>query len=388
MGSGAVSVPWREIDRQAMPSPRPPVTIPLYRPDFTGDDARVCLSQLARAPFVDAGAARAWEAGWERLWERRAVAFASHDEALGAVKGLFGWRSGDVVAVDPLLDPAWIEALEANWLHAAWRDIDPVTGRVLGGPPARAEGSGVTRAVVTHHPFGLPVPGPDSGVEARHDAGDGARQVGLPDTAPVILEEISAIVHPLPGIGQGRMQMVNLEGPRILPVGVGCVLLSTDEPLIEALRKRRSRPPGGPACALGCALLASLPGRLERRAELAGRYLALRLRGLGTLPAQGAHGRTWELFHLVMRDARTCSALRHFLQRSGIGCATPVWFAPRLPEGIFLPGLHALQTRALALPLHAALTNPESKRIVNRIHRWAERCGQSQPPPHDDASPP
>ncbi|MBF0261312.1 MAG: DegT/DnrJ/EryC1/StrS family aminotransferase [Magnetococcales bacterium] len=360
-----------------------PVTIPLYRPDLTHADGQACLRQVTRAPFVDGLAARAWEAGWERLWERRAVAFARHDEALGALKGLFGWHSGDMVETDPLLDPAWSEALAANWLHAAWRDIDPMTGVAIGAPLTRPEGRGITRAMVVHHPFGLPAPCPDSDAGAQHGTETRRGDASRPDPAPVILEEISSIPRPLPGIGHGLVQMVNLEGPRILPVGVGCLLLSTDASLIEALIKKRSRPPSGPASALGSALLAALPSRLERRAELAERYLGLRLRGLGILSARNADGRGWEIFQLLLGNENARADLQTFLRRAGIGCAAPLWFTPSLTTGAAtwgdattggdLPGLRAMQTRALAIPLYAALSDPEQKKIINRIHRWAER---------------
>ncbi|MEO5345134.1 MAG: hypothetical protein H7834_02000 [Magnetococcus sp. YQC-9] len=331
-----------------------PEFIPLYRPDLTSADQQALLDQLERAPFVDGEAVRVWEAGWERQWGRRAVAFAGHDEAVRCLKEILGWRSGDAVGVDPLLDPAWSEALAANWLQAVWRDIDPQTGQACREPVAHPQATAPLRAVVVNHPFGLPAL--------------------LPDPAWLVIEEISALVQPLPGVGQGAVQLVNGAGPRILPVGTGCLLLSTDEPLIEALLKKRSRPPGAAACALGSALLAAMPARLARRRELAERFLGLRLRGFGKLPDNPVGGRAWELFHLLMRDAEVSTALQAFLHKAGIGCGTPLWYTPRLPEGVVLPGLQACQRHALAIPLYAALSDPEAKKIINRIHRWAERC--------------
>ncbi|MBF0438677.1 MAG: hypothetical protein HQL93_06095 [Magnetococcales bacterium] len=114
--------------------------IPLYRADLTLGDERVLLSQLARAPFKDNSQLLAWERSWEEIWERGAVAFASHREAIGLLKKIMGWRSGDVVEWDPWLDPVWREALEGEWLHLAKRE------------------EGALRAVMRQHRFGLPTP--------------------------------------------------------------------------------------------------------------------------------------------------------------------------------------------------------------------------------------
>ncbi|MBF0628577.1 MAG: DegT/DnrJ/EryC1/StrS aminotransferase family protein [Magnetococcales bacterium] len=321
------------------------IHIPLYRPDLAIIDEQILLAQLARAPFQDAGLLTRWENLWERLWNRYAVAFARHDEAVMQLKRLLGWSSGATVLTDPLLDPVWREALHAAWLHTALRDVEPRSGCASGPPEASHPCT-----LMLHHPFGLPA---------------------TPIPAPVILEEISSVLQPLPGVGHGLIQLVNLEGPRILPVGSGCVLLSTDAALMTALARQRLRPPGAAACALGCALLENLPQRLQRRRELAERYLSLlRLDTMATPPHNPASGRSWESFFLTLKDPEVRTGLESFLVKANIGCGSPLWFPP--PEE--LPGVRRFLRHTLALPLYAALSDGECKRIINRLHRWVERA--------------
>lgn len=309
--------------------------IPLYRPDLDSADELALLAQLRQARFRDPLLVRCWEGQWERLWERRAVAFAGHGEAVRLLKALFGWSSGTVVSIDPLLDPAWQEALQDAWLTCPVRDLDEVS----------LSGVGVW---IHQHPFGSPV---------------------VPSFDGLVLEEISAVPLPLPLVGSGAVQLVNLTGPRILPVGVGCVLLSTDDRLIDRLLEARQEPPGAAACVLGMSLLAALPDRLQRRCELAERYGALRMRGMAVMPHNPATGRFWELFYLQFRDLSARQELEAFLTKAGIGCGALNWFAVPDPPS----GYRTFLSHALALPLYAALTDAECKRIINRVHRWVER---------------
>ncbi|NGZ05612.1 MAG: DegT/DnrJ/EryC1/StrS aminotransferase family protein [Magnetococcales bacterium] len=313
------------------------LSIPLYRPDLSVVDAQTLVAQLGLNPFQDAALVRSWEGAWEERWQRRAVAFADHVEAIRLIKEILGWPAGMGVHVDPLLDPAWREALHGAWLGCDWHDRDA-------DPTVSAGG------VVWQQP----------GMGWWQPAGH----------ARWVLEEISAVPLPVSGVGQGAIQLVNLTGPRILPVGVGALLLSTDGELIETLRQRRSHAPGAAACALGLSLLDSLPERLERRGELVSRYAAMRLRGWARLPSDLAQGRCRECFYLPMRDVAARISLEAFLTKAGIGCGAVHWF--RLPAGT-PPGWQSWLSQTLAIPLYAALTDQECKRIINRIHRWVER---------------
>lgn len=323
--------------------------IPLYRPDLTKDDEHALLLQLAKKPFRDDGQLVRWEGAWGDLWERSAVAFADHLEPVKQLKKIMGWHSGDVVGADGLLDPVWQEALAGAWLHLGLRDVDGVTGQAVGGCEMPAEG-GTLRAMMVQHAFGLPTP--------------------LPEGSVWVLEEVSSVVRPVAGCGGGAVQLVNLEGPRMVSTGTGCVLLSQDHRLIAELAKLRQNPPGGAVCALGLSQLASLEDRLARRQELAERYLGMRLEGLAAGPAKHGFQRGWEVFFLTMTHAISKTDLETFLRRAAIGCGSPVWFRP---SGDHLPGMRQFLERSLAVPMYAALTDAECKRIINRVERWIGR---------------
>ncbi|MBF0439427.1 MAG: DegT/DnrJ/EryC1/StrS aminotransferase family protein, partial [Magnetococcales bacterium] len=192
---------------------------------------------------------------------------------------------------------------------------------------------------------------------------------GRNDDQIIVLEEISSVVLPRPGCGAGEIQLLNLEGPRILPTGAGCVILSCDQALCTQLIQQRLRPPSGAACALGLSVLAGLPGRLQRRRELAERYLTLQTHELITLPENPPAGRAWEMFVLTLQDEATRRELEAFLLKAGIGCGSPLWFHPR-SQTLEMEGI---LNRSLAVPLYASLSDAECKRIINRIHRWSKR---------------
>lgn len=296
------------------------VDIPLYRPDLTQRDREAVEKQSHAEPFDDRALLKAWEQSWEKLWNRRALAFADPTGLIKALKRLHGWRSGSKVALSPLQDPQWREAFEANWLTP-----------LFAIPPPDEAG-----LYLHHHPFGLPTPAPDT-------------------EAPVI-EEISSVIRPYPGIGGGAVQVVLLEGTRLLHGG-GAVVLSEDENLIRALAEIRETGPSALSCALGLSQMAQLDAHCARREEIAGRYLEMRLRGFFEAPANPDGGRAWEWF--VLRG--DLGELRDFLAEAGIGCGTP-WFWE-------VPG----EWDSLALPLYAALSDADVKKIINRVHRYCER---------------
>ncbi|MBF0179841.1 MAG: DegT/DnrJ/EryC1/StrS aminotransferase family protein [Magnetococcales bacterium] len=321
----------------------------LYRPDLTSSDEKTVLTQLVKKNFRDEAALIHWEEGLATLWERPALAFAEHAEAIAALKNILGWRSGETVGVDPLLEPAWREALQEAWLHQVERDVDPATGQGTGTwrlPPDMTQ----PRAAIVRHAFGLP-----STMMKGH---------------AFVLEEISSMVRPMSGCGEGDVQLLDCSGPRILAIGAGCALLARDAGLIRELARVRRHPPGGAACALGCSLLTGLPERLERRQELAMRYLTMRLAPVACHPANPASGRAWEQFCLRLHDGHARQGMEGFLQKVGIGCGSPVWFQP---PGEHPPGLRRFLEQTLALPLYASLSDAACKRVINRVHRWMER---------------
>ncbi|MBF0157158.1 MAG: hypothetical protein HQL57_08250 [Magnetococcales bacterium] len=307
---------------------------------------------MARQPFHDPESLQSWEGVWADAWERPAVAFADTFEVMRCLKALMGWRSGDAVAADVLLEPAWREALGASWLHWATTDIDPVTARNKGAP-LPPEGAPV-RAWIGRHPFGLPSP-----------------PVSCP-AGVMLLEEVSSLILPFPGSGWGEAQLLCLDGNRILQAGGTCLVLSRDERWIRELSIMRQHPPSAAASALGLSQWQGVKRLLELREALAHRYIGMRNQGEFSMPeAGGAGGRAWELFHLRMPSEESLRSLAAHLRVRHIAAASPVWHAvPAFPPW---PGLKAFLGHALALPFHASLDLVLQKRVINRIHRWVER---------------
>ncbi|MEO5339385.1 MAG: hypothetical protein H7837_02535 [Magnetococcus sp. MYC-9] len=330
-------------------------SIPLLRTELTLADERAVRQQLARQPFQDDPLLGQWEATWEGAWQRAALAFADPAELMLTMKRLLGWQDGDWIGVDPLLDPAWVEALAANWLHTAWRDVEPHTGQGRGAfvtPPAVADR---LRAGFCQHPFGLPAAKPMTG------------------EPPCWLEEISAVLSPLAGCGWGDIQLLHLTGNRMVAAGGSCLLLSRDETLVRQLRTLRHHPPSPMACALGLSQWGSLEERLLRRQQLAERYRMLRGDGCFQRPPEGE--RAWEMFVLSMSSVDGCLDLQDFLHASHIRASSPLWFQPNLgqPLPLCLSGWSHFQQHALAVPLYASLVDSEHKRIINRVNRWVGR---------------
>lgn len=312
--------------------------LPLWRPELLVADLALLEAQARVAPLHDPALLARWEAAWADRCGQAAVAFATPDEVVRQLAALLGWPPGWSLAATPLLPPHWLEAVARAGGRWQWLDLEPASGAPQGVPTA-----GVV-ALWRHHPFGLLLTAPAEGS---------------------LVEEVSTVLAP----GAGPVSVLCLEGNRMVAAGGSCVVLSADAHLAAALRRVRQRPPSALACQLGLAQLERLPAVLARRAELAERYLAVRWRGLCGLPPTAA-GRCWDAFVVLAGEAGLRDSLGDFLNKAGIGAAPPVWWRP---PAVALPGWRDFQARSLALPLYAALSDGEQKRIINRIHRWCER---------------
>ncbi|MBF0369133.1 MAG: DegT/DnrJ/EryC1/StrS aminotransferase family protein [Magnetococcales bacterium] len=339
------------VPANATPPSDSPGSIPLYRLELTrGDEARV-LQQLAREPFVDRALVEAWEGAWSDLWWRPACAFADSVDLIATLKKIYGWRSGDVVVADPLVNPIWREGLAAAWLHTAPVDIDPLTGLATEQSPLYPPEGGTPQARIVQHTLGHP------------------HRIFRWETT--VLEDVSAILKPLPGCGGGDLQMLSLDPNRMVRAGEGVVALSEDKNLIQTLKKHRPRLPAAGAVALGLSQLSRIDRILEGREHLAKNYLALRDRGLFHKPSNPQRGRAWDGFFLVMRSPEARESLKAFLNKSNILADSPLWFKSQVLDQ--LPGLEGFLATSLALPLYLPLTPREQKRVINRVHRWVEK---------------
>ncbi|MBF0283819.1 MAG: DegT/DnrJ/EryC1/StrS family aminotransferase [Magnetococcales bacterium] len=313
------------------------------------------------SPFVDAPRLRRWEATWEGLWQRRAVVFATPGEGLAALRQVMGWPPGEDWWLSPLLAPGWREGGAAAALAGRWLDVASESGLARldeSHPPARGW--------ILPHPFGLPQPAPAPGAFR--------------------LEEISGVLRPFAGCGWGEVQAAWLDGNGLL-AGGGCPWLCGDDALAEALRGRRRRLPSALSCELGLAQMERLETLLAMRRERAEGYLALRDRGLYGKPPGGE--RAWEGFHLQLPLGAWRDDLAAFLRKGGIGAGPPIgWAAADLPQEAHPagegPGMTRLRQCGLRLPLYAALSRSDHKKIINRLHRWTERRARREGDPPEE----
>ncbi|MBF0178260.1 MAG: DegT/DnrJ/EryC1/StrS family aminotransferase [Magnetococcales bacterium] len=328
--------------------------IPLAWADLTRGDEGAVRAALARDAWFDADLLVQWERAWSVLWDRPAVAFADPVELVAALKLRLNWPSGACIAADALLEPVWREACAAAWLHLVWHDLDPQTGLIREqGSTIVPPGSGALAAGFWRHAFGQPI---------------------RPSVAwvppPLLMEEISGVIVPLPGCGWGGIQLLHFDGNGILPAGTGCLLLSRNTALVDDLRRLRRHPPGNAACALGLSLLSRLDETLARRRQLAARYLAMRPRGRFRPPdTTDPASRGWTNFFLLLDNPPERNALRDYLARAHIGAASPIWYQPD-PSAGQLPGVRHFLAHSLAIPFYPALDLTAQKRVINRVHRW------------------
>ncbi len=330
---------------------RETITIPLMRPDLRRSDATRFLAQMQENPFEDPELVARWEAAWEEIWQRPCVAFAAPAELFAGLKNIHGWRSGSRISASPLLHPIWLEAMQNSWMDAAHDGEIGEDGAEIWFDD---EGFGIK---LVQHNFGHP---------ARI----------IPGT-PVDMEDISAILKPLSTCGIGTVQLLLLDGNRMLQGGGACLALSIDNHLIAELKKERTRPPAAAVCALGLAQLENLDANMRRREQLAERYLQMYIDNSFSLPPKPRVGRRWEAFIIRLPTRQKRRGLQYFLNKAGIAAAPPVWHHLPFynPERDAATPLGALLDTSLALPLYASLSDPEQKKIINRIHRWVERGG-------------
>jgi hypothetical protein len=173
------------------------ITIPLVRPDLNQEDEARFLHQIEKNPFQDIQLLARWEAAWQDIWQRPCLAFADPTELILCLKKVLDWPSGQKVQTSPLLHPIWQEAMQSSWLAPTGQVVIADSGQEIytktTNPPH------IQAPCLIQHHFGLPV------------ATDPNQHISL--------EDISAILKPLPTTGMGVVQLLMLDGNRMLQGG-------------------------------------------------------------------------------------------------------------------------------------------------------------------------
>ena len=304
---------------------------------------------------------------------RHAVAVSSGTAALHVAVLALGIGPGDEVLVPAYTFPATANVVTLAGATPVLVDVDPVTMNLDPGDAARRV-TPRTKAVLAVHLFGRP-----------------ARLEELPAGLPIIEDAAGALGArrgERPCGSLGSLACFSFHPRKIVTTGEGGAIATDDDALAEASRSLRHHgwSPSAeyadlpqPAfnyrlsdvlCALG------IP-QLRRFAELYAAYDRVargyteRLAGLDVVTPStdpgDRHG--WQAYVIQVEDRdRVLAGLRE----QGIQCQIGTYALHRLGayrgQGSF-PGADAAFERALALPLHAALTGAELDRVAAALDK-------------------
>jgi dTDP-4-amino-4,6-dideoxygalactose transaminase len=301
-----------------------------------------------------------------------AVAVSSGTAALHLAVLAAGIGPGDEVLVPAYTFPSTANVVALVGARPVLVDVDPVTMNVDPEDAARRV-TPRTKAVLAVHLFGRPT-----------------RLEQLPDL-PLIEDAAGALGashRGRPCGGLGMLGCFSFHPRKIVTTGEGGAVTTNDADLAERVRSLRHHgwsPSDGyedmPAgaynyrlsdvlCALGIPQLRRLDELLAARERVAAGY-AERLAGIDVvLPEADAgdrHGRQAYVIQLDRRDT-----VMEALRAQGIQCQIGTYALHRLgayrDQGSF-PGADAAFERALALPLHSRLGDPELDRVAEALDK-------------------
>jgi len=304
---------------------------------------------------------------------REAVAVSSGTAALHVAVLALGIGPGDEVLVPAYTFPATANVVALAGATPVLVDVDPVTMNMEPADAARRV-TPRTKAILAVHLFGRP-----------------ARLEELPEGLPVLEDAAGALGArrgDRPCGSLGSLACFSFHPRKIVTTGEGGAITTDDDALADASRSLRHhgwapsheygdlpRPAfnyrlSDVLCALGIPQLRrfeELYAAYDRIARgYAGRLAELPV----TLPATDPgdrHG--WQAYVIQLDDRdRVMAGLR----AAGVQCQIGTYALHRLgayrDQGDF-PGADAAFERALALPLHAALTESELDRVAARLDK-------------------
>ena len=304
-----------------------------------------------------------------------AVAVSNGTAALHLAVLALGIGPGDEVIVPAYTFPATANVVGLAGATPVLVDVDPATfnldlERVYEAVTPR------TKAVLAVHLFGRPLDWT-------------ALQSAVPPELHLVEDAAGALGARWQGMpcgGLGTLGCLSFHPRKIVTTGEGGAVTTRDPELAAAVRRLRHHGLDADAdirqpstnyrladilCAIGIPQLRRLEELLAERARIAAAY-AERLAGIVELPdADDGDTHGWQAY--VVRLDRRDDALRE-LRSEGIEVQIGTYALHRLSayadQGPF-PGADAAFERALALPLHARLTDLELDRVADGVRRFA-----------------
>ena len=381
-----------------------PAFLPFARPDI-GEAEIDAVARAMRSGWVTTGPeTRAFEHEFAAYLGRtgqaplHAIAVNSATAGLHLALEAIGIGPGDEVIAPTLTFTATVEVARYLGADAVLVDVDPVT---LNIDPRAIEAAitPATRAILPVHYGGLACD--------MAPIFDIARRRGL--------QVVEDAAHALPATCQGALvgqlpsaaAVFSFYANKTITTGEGGMVVTRDQALAARMRVMRlhgisrdafdrfsSRTPAwyyeivapgfkynmtDMAAALGRVQLARLPAFVQRRQQLAARYLA-ELRGLPLLlPATAPAGEThaWHLFVLRLSEAARVGRDELIARLAEAGIGTSVHYVPLhrqpywrdrygLTPGQF-PHAEAAYQRMFSIPLFTAMTDAEQTRVIDAL---------------------
>jgi dTDP-4-amino-4,6-dideoxygalactose transaminase len=344
--------------------------IRLARPDTGAVEAEAVAAVLETGMLTQGPVVAEFERELAAACETaHALAVSSGTAALHVAVLALGLNPGDEIVVPAYTFPATANVVGLSGLKPVLVDVDPVTMNI---DPDQVQVGPRTKAILAVHLFGRP-----------------CRMEELPDL-PVIEDAAGALGARRAGRACGSLGLagcLSFHPRKIVTTGEGGAVTTNDERLAAELALLRNhgwrsladadmpRPSfnyrlSDILAAVGLPQLRRLEGLLEARARVAAAY-AERLSGLPvTLPTvdEGdVHG--WQAYVIqVERRDEVLGALRAQGIEAQIGTFALPLLHPYRDQGFFPGAEHAFQ-RALALPFHTGLTDPELDRIAEALDK-------------------
>jgi perosamine synthetase len=346
--------------------------IRLARPDVGAEEAAAVAEVLETGLLTMGPKVAAFESELARVCEQsHAVAVSSGTAALHLALVALGIGEGDEVLVPAFTFPATANVVALAGARPVLVDVDPETMNL---DPSRVEAAVTrhTRAVLAVHLFGRPLDW-----EALESV--------VPPPVALIEDAAGALGARRRGRACGSLGIaacLSFHPRKIVTTGEGGAVLSADEELADVVRALRHhgiephgdfdiRLPGfnyrlaDILCAIGIPQLRRLDELLADRRRIADAY-SERLADVVELPSADdgdTHG--WQAY--VVKLERRDEALAT-LRAHGIEAQIGTYAVHRLTayrDDRRFPGADACFERALALPLHSAMSEDDVDRVAD-----------------------